>query len=251
MTHLANSSNTGPQSPESPGLLDRPVRRLALGTRRILAFLAAALPIGLVSGVIWHGVANPPAYLVAADGAATMSERGLAAWFSADFWFAVIGLLVGLAIGVWGWLWFGRRGWILVPLVLGSAFTAALLCWWVGEVMGPTNFHERLSQASPGDLVSIDLELTTLSALAAWPFGAVIPVMIASAFFTDPTDYVQRWRAGRARTTPVVLSDPVMPGGPQVTGRALSQSPAAQSPAAPPAWTSEQPDAPDDHRSQQ
>ena len=234
MTHVAHSSGSEPQSPESPGLLNRPVRRLAPGTRRILVYLAAGLPIGLVAGVIWQALANLPGYLVAQDGAATMSERGLAAWFSADYWFGVIGIVVGLAIGVWGWLWFGRRGWILVPLVLGAAVIASLLCWWVGEVMGPTNFDERLSQAVPGDVVPIDLDLTALTALAAWPFGAIIPVMIASAFLTDPADYLHRWRAGRARTSAVVMSEPVMPGGPTVTGR-----------------TSEELRSPDDHGSQQ
>ncbi|MBO1030182.1 hypothetical protein IPV09_02390 [Tessaracoccus sp. SD287] len=234
MTHVAHSSSAEPQSPESPGLLNRPVRRLAPGTRRILAYLAAGLPIGLLTGVIWHLVANPPGYLVAQNGAATMSERGLAAWFSADFWFAIIGLVVGLAIGVWGWLWFGRRGWVLVPLVLGTAVISALLCWWVGEVMGPTNFDERLSQAVPGDVVPIDLELTSLSALAAWPLGAIIPVVIASAFLTDPADYLERWRAGRVRASTTMLSEPVMPGGPTVTGRA-----------------SEELGGPDDHRGQQ
>lgn len=223
MTHVVNSSNFEPRSPDSPGLLERPVRRLSAGTRRILVYLAAGLPIGLLAGIIWQAIATPPGYTVAADGSASMSERGLADWFSADFWFATLGIVIGVAIGVWGWFWFGRRGWLLVPLPLAAAMIAALLCWWVGEVMGPTNFDERLSQAVAGDVVSIDLDLTSLTALAAWPFGAIIPVMIASAFFTDPSDVVHRWRAGKPVPRAALLSEPVMPGGPMVTGQSSEE----------------------------
>lgn len=228
MTNVAHSSHAEPRSPESPGLLDRPVRRLRAGTRRILLYLVAGVPLGLLGGVIWQAVAGLPGYTVAQNGSASMSERGLTGWFSADFWFAAIGIVAGVAIGIWGWFWFGRRGWILVPLTMAASIIAALLCWWVGEVMGPQNFDERLSQAMPGDVVSIDLQLTALTALAAWPFGAILPVMIASAFLGDPEDYLRRWRNGKRKPLAAVVGDPVMPGGPRVTGQSAPTGAAVQ-----------------------
>lgn len=218
MTHVAHSSDSEPLSPESPGLLERPVNRLSPTMRRVLVFLAAGVPIGLLAGLVWQAIAGLPGYTVAENGSASMSERDLAGFFSSDFWFAVLGVLLGAAIGAWGWRWFGRRGWVVVPLVLLAATLAGLLCWWLGVVVGPGDFEERLSQAMPGDVVSIDLELHARAALAAWPFGAILPVMIASAFFSEPAD-ARGWRAAGAGATPPAVSEPAMPGGPRVTGQ--------------------------------
>ncbi|MGA4668510.1 hypothetical protein ACPCG0_01715 [Propionibacteriaceae bacterium Y1923] len=222
MTHVAHSSDSEPWSPDSPGLLERPVSRLSPGNRRMLAFVTAGVPIGLLAGLLWQAVAGLPGYTVAENGSATMTERGLAGFFSADFWFVVIGVVLGAAIGAWGWRWFGRRGWVVVPLVLAAAAIAALLCWWLGTVVGPSDFDERLGQAVPGEVVSIDLELRARAALAAWPFGAILPVMIASAFFGEPPGRSEGWRSE--------VSEPAMPGGPRVTGQSTPSSDQRQAP---------------------
>lgn len=224
MTQIANGPDDQALSPSSPGLLERPVGHLSPAWRRVVLYLAAAVLVGVVAGALWQGFTGLPGYTVADNGSASMTERDLTGFFSADFWFTMIGLVAGIGLGVWGWWWFAARGWVLVPLTVLAAVVAALLCWWVGETLGPSNFDERLSQAAPGQVVSIDMDLRSHSALAAWPLGAVLPVMIASAFFSEPGE---RPRRIRSRAVPVADAHPTpaMPGGPVVSGpsRVLEQ----------------------------
>ena len=167
-------------------------RRPTPEQQRLLVQLLGALGVGIAAGVLWYLVADPPAYLVGDSGNATMGERDLAAVFTVDYWFAVIGALFGLLQGIWAWRWFGYRGWVVVPVVLACSCVAALVAWGVGEGLGPHGFDQRMAQARPGDRVVTDFRLQAHSALAMWPLGAILPVMIASAFLPAPEDRLVR-----------------------------------------------------------
>jgi hypothetical protein len=73
-------------------------------------------------------------------------------------------------------------------LAVAAGLLAGLVCWKVGELIGPGSFDERLAKAQPGDLVPIALQLRSWSALAVWGFAAVTPVLLASSLGPDEED---------------------------------------------------------------
>lgn len=162
-----------------------PVRRWP-DARRVGLFVALALGLGALSGVGWWAVTDLPAFRVQAGGGAVTSERGLAGYIGADAWFVVCGVVVGLLVGVLGWRWFGREGWLVVVLVAVLGAAAAALCWTVGYRIEPGSFAVRLAAAQPGDVVPIDLTVRARAALAVWPLFAVIPVLLGSSLGRDP-----------------------------------------------------------------
>lgn len=150
--------------------------------QRLLMVLAGAGLIGLAAGFCWFALVRLPSYVVQADGGAVLSERGLAAVFGADAWFAVLGLGFGIVLGSWCWWWFATLGWQVNLVALGASALAGALCWWVGTTLGPQHFDARLATARTGDLVPVDFALRAHSALLTWPLGAMLVVMIAAAF---------------------------------------------------------------------
>ena len=138
------------------------------------------------------------------DGGAGISERGLSEFFAGDAWFCAIGLVVGVALGLVGWRQFRELGWVLVPLVVGASVLAALVCWLVGHQLGPGDFVPRLAAAQPGDEVPIELTLRARASLLAWPFLAIIPVLLGSSLGPDdeePKPLFKRRARGRSERT--------------------------------------------------
>lgn len=156
-----------------------------MSAARIAALTALALGVGALAGVVWWAVVEVPGYTVGADGGAGISERGLAEFVAGDASFAAIGLAAGIGIGVVAWRSLRDLGWPLVLLVVGLAGVAALVCWYVGHRLGPTDFVARLAAARPGDLVLIELTLRAPASLLTWPFFAVIPVLLGSSLGRD------------------------------------------------------------------
>lgn len=164
---------------------DPPARRWP-DARRIGLFVALGLGLGALSGVVWWAVTDLPTFRVVPGGGAVTSERGLAGYIAADAWFVVCGVVVGLVVGLLGWRWFGREGWLVVVLVAVLGAAAGALCWTVGYQIEPGSFADRLAEAQPGDVVPIDLTVRARAALAVWPLFAVIPVLLGSSLGPDP-----------------------------------------------------------------
>ncbi|WP_375425145.1 hypothetical protein [uncultured Friedmanniella sp.] len=150
--------------------------------------VALGLGLGVLGGVLWWALTDLPSYVVGSNGGANTTERGLAEVLGGDAWFAVIGAVVGLALGLVAWRRLGRVGWPVVLLATGTAALAALLCWAVGRELGPGEFTARLAAAKPGDRVPIELTLQARASLLVWPFFAVIPVLLGSSLGRDEED---------------------------------------------------------------
>lgn len=163
----------------------------------IALFAGLAIVVGGLAAVFWSAIVDLPAYRIAADGTATMTERGLVEIVSADAWFVITGALVGAGLGLVAWTWFRPIGWPSVVIALGGGLLAAVVCWQVGQLLGPGPEAERLAAARAGELVPVSLELRSLSALAVWAFAAVTPVLLWSALGPDDEDSPPRRGRGR------------------------------------------------------
>ncbi|RCK71117.1 hypothetical protein DT076_01210 [Desertihabitans brevis] len=152
---------------------------------RVTLFVAACLLVGALSGLVWWAVVDLPGYVIAADGRAATTERGLAQHFGSDAWFVLIGAVAGLLLGLVAWWRLVRIGWPVIPLALVGATVAALLCWMVGHALGPGDFAARLSAAQPGETVPIQLTLGAPVSLVVWPFFATIPILLWSSLAPD------------------------------------------------------------------
>jgi hypothetical protein len=147
-----------------------------------------SLVVGALAAVFWFGVVDLPTYEIRSDGSAVIDEHGLTQIVAADVWYAITGTLVGAGLGVVVWKWFRTAGWVSALLAVGSGLLAGLVCWKVGELIGPGDFDVRLARAKAGDLVPLSLQLRSWSALAVWGFAAVTPVLLASSLGPDEED---------------------------------------------------------------
>lgn len=165
-----------------------PVDPVAIWERarwRALAHLIACAAAGVLAGVAWAALSPRAHYRIDDDLRATLSEREHAEIIGGDAAFTIIVGLFGIAIGILTWIWFHRRGWLVVALGVVGPLALAIVAWQTGELIGGSGLNERLAVAMPGDLVRMDLELHSLSALAAAPFGAITPIMLLAAFLPE------------------------------------------------------------------
>ena len=156
-----------------------------VGAAPVLLFTALGLGVGALAGVLWQAVVVLPTYTIGSQGGASTTERGLASYISGDAWFVVCALVAGIVLGVLGWRLFGRTGWLVVPLVVLVTLAAGLVCWTVGQHLGPGPFEARLSSAGPGDVVPIELTVRARAALVTWPLFGIIPVLLAASLGRD------------------------------------------------------------------
>nr|NLI49189.1 hypothetical protein [Propionibacterium sp.] len=169
----------------------------------ILAGLAVV--VGALASLLWARLVRLPAYVVDANYFATISERGHTEVIASDAWFVVIGLAAGLVLGGVAWSWFRNLGWPVALISTGAGLLAGLVCWGVGQLLGPGPFDVRLAQAQPGDSVVIAFALHAPAALAAWGLAAVTPSMLLAALGPEQPE-LRAHPDPRGRTTLAVAA---------------------------------------------
>lgn len=153
---------------------------------RAVAHMIACMAAGVLGGVAWAALSPRAQYHLSEDLHATLSERSHAEIVGGDATFTIVTAVIGLGIGFLTWMWFHRRGGLVVLLAVLGAVAMALVAWQTGEMIGGAGLTERLAAAGPGDYVQMDLHLHALGALAAGPFCAITPVMLLAAFLPEP-----------------------------------------------------------------
>lgn len=96
---------------------------LRLAAARTGTMAVLAIPGRRHCALVWANLAVLPSYVVQADGHAVISDADLAEAFSANFWFSVLGVLGGAAIGVATWIMLRMVGW---PVALLTALLSLL-----------------------------------------------------------------------------------------------------------------------------
>lgn len=161
-----------------------------------VALLAGlSVVVGALAAMFWASVVTVPTWRIdEATSVAVMNERGITEVVAADVWFVITGAIVGIGLGLVTWKWFRPLGWPTALLAVGAGLLAGVVCWQVGELLGPSSEAERVAAAAPGAVVPASLQLRSLSALAVWGFAAVTPVLLISSLGPDEEDATARRR---------------------------------------------------------
>ena len=93
--------------------------------RRVLVYLLTVVVLGALGGLLWARVTPLASYTVAEGLAAFISERSQATIVAADATFTLITGVVGLVIGIVGWVMLFRRGWWVVGIPVVAALGAS------------------------------------------------------------------------------------------------------------------------------
>ncbi len=156
--------------------------------RRSLLVVGTLLLAGIVAGVLWALLAEPPGYTVNADGA-SMGETAAGAQFGVEVLYAGLALAFGLLLGVLTGLRLPQYGWVIaVALVIGS-LGAAFLSYAVGRWLGPPDPSQSVTGAPVGAVVPIQLDVAARGVLLVWPVAALVGLLVALALSGRHTPY--------------------------------------------------------------
>jgi len=146
----------------------------------MIVYAGTVVVVALVAGILWNRLVMLPAYVISDEYRAVISEAGLNEIVATDVYYALIGAVAGLIVGMVAWLLFRRLGWVVAVIAAGGAAIAGLITRQVGEVIGPKDFAQRIAAATRADRVTVDFTAHTWVTLAVWVGMAAVPVLIGS-----------------------------------------------------------------------
>ena len=194
MTAPDTDPDTAPPAPARRRVDLRALRtELLIGT----ALVAGSALLGLLMGLIWHLVAprvplyadSQDIYLLNPEG-----EQSIAA----DMYFAIIGVVCGLALGGLAyWRSRAREGGLGVALGLAlGGLLGGYIAWKLGVALGPSGNIVATAKSVPlGRTFYGPLALTAKSVLLAWPAAALIALVALTGLLTPkpPTAQPVLW----------------------------------------------------------
>lgn len=148
-------------------------------------YLAVCVGAGALAGLVWRATTPLPDWTVQDDGTVVLGEHVLTSLFEATARYTVVAAVGGLLLGLLALALLRRRGWPVVAWSVVGPVLAGLAAWTAGVLGGPSA-EELLAGAGPGSSVPVDLALRAPVAVLVWPFLAMLPVLLWSAFSPDP-----------------------------------------------------------------
>ena len=105
-------------------------------SRAVGLVLAVSVVLSLLGGVVWSFVAKPTRFLVVSDGMGQAFNGDNVNEFSAIGWFAVISVIVGLALAIGAWnLLRAQRGVPLLAAIVVASALGSLTMAAIGELI--------------------------------------------------------------------------------------------------------------------
>jgi hypothetical protein len=123
-------------------------------------------------GMFWEWVAPAPTY-INLGGAIYLKDQDTSEFISADLWFLLIGLIVGVVSGGLGYWRYRRTLPAMLSLTL-AAFVAALIARHVGVEFSPPPIAQAAPGTPDGATVHAEIALKSHSLLLGWPVGVLL-----------------------------------------------------------------------------
>lgn len=186
-----------------------PVRRALVTALAIFTAIAAA---GALLGLLWWGLAPRPEGTSLGEGEVfTGTTEDV---FAGEGYFVIMTAVAGLVTGYVAYmvqfpLARRREQDLRLTGLLGGvlgAIAGTLLTLWVGTGLD-TPLHRAVAEASPGETVTVGLQLNATAFLVAWPF-----VFVLQYGLLDAISVVRQDLPGRPEPPPMEGVGPSSPG---------------------------------------
>jgi heme/copper-type cytochrome/quinol oxidase subunit 2 len=145
--------------------------------RDVVVVLAWFLVAGLVAGVVWWLVADPPQATRAAEGV-VVEPQELTKQVSIDGWYFVVAAVGGLLSGIALLAWRHRDPLLMVVLVTLGGGLAALVSLRLGHLLGPGAVLEALRGKPQGAHALEPLTLHATGMEWVWPATAAMGALV-------------------------------------------------------------------------
>ncbi len=146
-----------------------------------------AIGLGALMGVVWWWVAPTELWTVV-EGGLVPADPGFDAWFAADGWFAVLGLVAGVLLALSSWRRGQRNGVALVAGVVVGGGLVAVTAWALGGALGPPDAQTTADSAELGTTVEGALGIRAFGVL----FSPVLAALTVTALLLARTP-VDEW----------------------------------------------------------
>lgn len=158
----------------------------------VAAALSALIPgvltvlIAPYVGMFWERVAPAPTY-INLGGAIYLKDQDTSEFISADLWFLVIGLIVGVISGGLAY-WRYRRSLVAMLGLTVAAFVAAMIARHVGVAFSPPPIAQAAPGTADGASVHAEIALKSHSLLLGWPVGVLVAYVSLLAGLERPSE---------------------------------------------------------------
>lgn len=177
-----------------------------------LGIFAAIAVVGALLGLLWWSLAPRPEGTSLGDGEVfTGTTEDV---FAGEGYFVIMTAIAGLVTGYAAYMVqfpLARRreqDLRLTGLLSGvlGAIAGTLLTFWVGTGLD-ASLHRAVAEASPGEAVTVGLQLDATAFLVAWPF-----VFVLQYGLLDAISMVRRDLPGRPEAPPMEENSPLPAG---------------------------------------
>ncbi len=153
-----------------------------------LAVLLAMAVLGLVGGLLWALLAEPPGFTVSRQNA-SMGEAESGKQFGVEVVYGSIGLVLGLAAGLLAGWRLARYGWVLALTLAIGGIVAAMSSLFTGQWLGPPDPAVVIAGASVGAVVPVQLSVESTGLLFSWSVAALVGLLLAVGVFPLGSDH--------------------------------------------------------------
>lgn len=152
-----------------------------------LVVLVAMVGAGLLGGLLWSLLADPPGYTVSRQ-SASMGETEAGKQFGVEVAYAGIAVALSLLAGLLAGRFLSRYGWVLALALTAGGLAAAGVSWTFGRALGPPDPSGVVGEAAVGTVVPLRLDVDAFGLFLAWPAAALFGLLLALAVIGRDTD---------------------------------------------------------------
>ena len=139
--------------------------------------LLAMVALGLLGGLLWALLADPPGYTVSRE-SASMGEAESGKQFGVEVLYAGVAAALGLAAGLLAGWRLARYGWVLVLTLALGGVGAASGSLVTGRWLGPADPSQAIASAPVGTVVPVQLTVEATGLLFMWSAAALVGLLL-------------------------------------------------------------------------